>query len=280
MILYVDVRGFSAFLCCRYRNSWIATGLYRLWEPNSRIWMKYGKSLLCRSPRSWLLSNGTFLLPPVPELLSLGQPLRDPAFVCCAPYGIGIIAAGHLAFVASALGWLLEWIIRIMNEGVFIVESLPFSVLDGVYIDTFNALFSRCLWSLAYMWIETKTTVPLILHLHSVFCISMDQWIHFQTEVKPSRMTFYSIPGHTAVDFIASGKILFPVRFSLEHDALKIKFHLLPGRLASGVKNILPASSLVRKTQGCSLMVWNGQSILRMKTLRSLFHLMSALIWL
>lgn len=241
-------------------------GLYRLWEPDSRIWDEIWKvTSVSIAAQLATFPMGLFYFHQFPNYFLLANLFVIPLSFVVLLMGIGIIAAGHLALVASTLGWLLQWIIFVMNEGIFIVEKLPFSVLDGVYISMLQCVILMLLVVLAYVWIETKKTNTLIVVSALVILYSMNQWIHFQKEVKPGRMTFYSIPGHTAVDFIGSGKSYFLADSVLEHDALKVKFNLLSCRVASGVKNILPASSLVRKTKGCSLLVWNGQSVLRIE---------------
>jgi len=158
---------------------------------------------------------------------------------------------------------VLEWIIRILNEGVFLVERLPFSVLDNVYISKLQCCILILLVVLIYMWIETKKSAPLIIASSLCILYSMDQWIHLEREVKVSKLTFYNIPGHTAVDFIESGRSYFLSDSAMEHDALKIKFHVLPARLQAGVKNVVKGVTVSRKLDGCALMVWNKKTIVQ-----------------
>jgi len=101
----------------------------------------------------------------------------------------------------------------------------------------------------------------------SSLCIlySIDQWIHIQNDVTEKKITFYNIPGHTAVDLMGSGKSFFLADSVLARDASKIMFHVLPGRLAAGVRNVMPGTALSRKLHGCSLMVWNKQTILQIQ---------------
>ena len=240
--------------------------LYLLWEPNNRLWDEIWKvTSVSIAAQLATFSLSLFYFHQFPNYFLLTNLFVIPLSFVVLLMGIGIIAVGYFDAVASFLGWLLECIIRFLNEGVFLVERLPFSVFDNVHISLLQCCILILLVVLAHVWIETKKSAPLIIA--SALCIlySMDHWIYLQKEVADDKITFYNIPGHTAVDLIGSGKSYFLADSVLEQDASKIRFHVLPARLAAGVRNVLPGSSLSRKLQGCSVMVWNKQTILQIR---------------
>jgi hypothetical protein len=161
------------------------------------------------------------------------------------------------------VGWVLEWIIKILNEGVFLVEKLPFSVLDNVYISKLQCVLLILLVVLIYVWIDTKKLTPLIIASSLCILFSLDQWIHLERDVNQNRVTFYSIPGHTAIDFIESGSTYFVADSTIGEDASMIKFHVLPARLHAGVRTVNQGNALRRELTGCALMIWNGKTILQ-----------------
>jgi competence protein ComEC len=241
-------------------------GLYLLWEPNSRLWDEIWKiTSVSIAAQLATFSLSLFYFNQFPNYFLLANLFVIPLSFVVLLMGIGIIAVGYFGMVASALGWLLEWIIRFMNEGVFIVERLPFSVLDNVHISVLQCCILILLVVLAHNWIETKKSTPLIIASSLCILYSMDQWIHIQKNVTENKITFYNIPGHTAVDLMGSGKSFFLADSVLERDALKIRFNVLPGRLAAGVRNVMPGTALSRKLHGCSVMVWNQQTILQIQ---------------
>ena len=238
--------------------------LYRLWEPNSRlldeVWKITSVSIAAQLAT---YSLGLFYFHQFPNYFLLANLFVIPLSFVVLLMGIGIIVFGYFSGVAFALGWMLEWIIKIMNEGVFLVERLPFSVLENVYISQIQCCALILLVVLVYMWIETKKSLPLVVASSLCILYSMDEWIHLERDVKPGKVTFYNIPGHTAVDFMESGRSYFLSDSALEHDALKIKFHVLPGRLKAGVKNVMQSTAVTRKLKGCALMVWNKKTIVQ-----------------
>lgn len=68
------------------------------------------------------------------------------------PVSFGVMLVGVLFFLTSWIpwlagitGWLLAWSVRIMNSGVSFIESLPGSVIEGLYPDSF---FTVCIYIL------------------------------------------------------------------------------------------------------------------------------------
>lgn len=241
-------------------------GLYLLWEPNSRLWDEIWKiTSVSIAAQLATFSLSLFYFHQFPNYFLLANVFVIPLSFMVLLMGIGIIAVSYFGVVASVLGWLLEWIIRFMNEGVFLVERLPFSVLDNVHISALQCCILILLVMLVHAWIETKKLTPLIIASSLCILYSMDQWIHLQKDVTENKITFYNISGHTAVDLMGSGKSYFLADSVLERDTLKIRFHVSPGRLVAGVRNVMPATLLSKKFHGCSVMVWNKQTILHIQ---------------
>ena len=52
--------------------------------------------------------------------------------------GILLLLISPFSLIASWLGIALEWFVKILNEGIFLVERLPFSLISDVYISAFQ----------------------------------------------------------------------------------------------------------------------------------------------
>jgi competence protein ComEC len=240
--------------------------LYRLWEPDSRFWDEVWKiTSVSIAAQLATFSLGLFYFHQFPNYFLITNLLVIPLSFIVLLMGIGVIFVGYSAGIASVLGWALEWIIRILNEGVFLIERLPFSVFDNVYISKLQCCILLLLVVVIYAWVETKRSVPLIIG--SLLCIlySMDQWIHLQKDVKTPKAIFYNIPGHTAIDFIEAGRTNFVSDSAMAHDVSKIEFHVVPGRLLAGVRNVQAGAAVSKELNGCALMVWNKKTIVQIK---------------
>jgi competence protein ComEC len=238
--------------------------LYRLWEPDSRFWDEVWKiTSVSIAAQLATFPLGLLYFHQFPNYFLLSNLFVIPLSFVVLLMGIGVILAGSFASVAAVVGWALQWIIKILNEGVFLVERLPFSVLDNVYISKLQCVILILLVVLLYMWIDTKRLMPLVIASSLCILFSLDQWIRLGTGVSQKRVTFYSIPGHTAIDFIESGRSYFVADSTIGEDASMIKFHVLPARLHAGVRTVSRGPDLGRELTGCALMVWNGKTILQ-----------------
>ncbi|HEX6892991.1 MAG TPA: ComEC/Rec2 family competence protein, partial [Chryseolinea sp.] len=240
--------------------------LYRLWEPNSRLWDEVWKiTSVSIAAQLATFSLGLFYFHQFPNYFLVANLFVIPLSFVVLLMGIGLILVGYYAAAASALGWALEWIIKVLNEGVFLIERLPFSVLGNIYISKLQCCILLLLVVVIYTWIETKKSAPLIIG--SLLCIlySMDQWIYLQKNVKPGKAIFYNIAGHTAIDFMESGRTYFVSDSAMARDILKIKFHVAPARVQAGVRNVHQGAAVSREINGCALMVWNKKTIVQIK---------------
>jgi competence protein ComEC len=66
--------------------------------------------------------------------------------------GILLLAVSWLSAVADLVGWLLQWLIEILNWTVMVTEKLPFSIISGIHLTTFQCwLIMAALLSLIFM---------------------------------------------------------------------------------------------------------------------------------
>ena len=237
--------------------------LYLLWEPRNRfldeVWKITAVSIAAQLAT---FSLGLFYFHQFPNYFLLTNLFVIPISFVVLLMGIAVIFTNALSSVASFLGMILEWIIRVLNEGVFIVERLPFSLLENIHINSLQCWLLILIVVAIYVWTETKKMTAIVIV--SLLCImfSAVQWVHLKEDVQTSRLIVYKVPGHTAVDLIMNGQSHFLSDSLLGADNLKTRYHLLPARIKAGVRNVQPGYPVRRETIGCALMVWNGISIL------------------
>ena len=215
-------------------------GLYRLWEPKHRFWDEVWKiSAVSIAAQLATFSLGLLYFHQFPNYFLLSNLFVIPGSFIVLILGLVIMAVSFIHPVAVVLGWMLEWIIKALNEVVFVVEKFPFSLLENVHINALQCWVLILMIVMIFLWVETKRFSWLIMV--SLLCIifSIAQWIHFREDVNVQKLTIYKVPGHTAIDFTRNGKAHFLSDSVLKKDMLKTKFHILPNRLIGGVKKIL-----------------------------------------
>jgi competence protein ComEC len=178
--------------------------------------------------------------------------------------GLLLLAVSFFNPLAVAVGWLLESTIKIMNGSVQVVESLPFSLLEDVYITTPQSwVIMGVIIFFVEMWMRRD-----IRYIVGVFflatILSVTQWNHHTTMVNKRVMTVYKVSGHRAIDFIEDGKTYSAIDSVLLHDRDRIRFHIRPNRLLRGVADRESLESLpaLRRFDGYDLLRWGNRTIL------------------
>lgn len=240
-------------------------GIYRLWEPVAWFWDEVWKiSAVSIAAQLATFALGLFYFHQFPNYFLLSNLFAIPGSFLVLILGLVLIAVSFISPIASAIGWALDWIIKALNGVVLVVEKLPFSLTENVYIDALQCWTIILMIGMIYLWVETKK-IHYVVAL-SLICIvfSAAQWNHFYDDVQVKKLTVYNVPGHTAIDFTENGNAYFFTDSVLAGDKLKTKFHILPNRIIGGVNHVSVVDPFVRHLEGCTLMVWNGVTIVRL----------------
>jgi hypothetical protein len=88
------------------------------------------------------------------------------------------------------------------------------------------------------------------------------QWIHFNDSINRKQFVVYSVNGFSALEWIDDGQSYFLADSALQNDQERMRFHIRPNRLNSGVAMIQSALPFHQQIQnGVSVTEWNGNSI-------------------
>jgi competence protein ComEC len=243
---------------------YMQSGLYNLWEPNNR-WLDEMWKVTCVSIAAQLatVALGLFYFHQFPNYFLLSNLFVIPGSFLVLLLGLAILVTGFIPPIASALGFVMEWIIKALNFIVFAIEDFPFSVIENVYITPFQCWLLMGTIVVVLVSIQTRrfTWVWITFFLGIVF--SFTQWYHFQTDIRVQKFMVYNVSGHSAIDLIDHGNVYFIADSALQDDRSKISFHITPHRIKIGGKTIQPGNVFQRKLSGCALMVWKGKSFLQ-----------------
>ena len=174
--------------------------------------------------------------------------------------GIVLLAVSFISPFAFLVGKLLEWMIWFLNWIVFLVEDLPFSLINEIHITTFQCwLLMGSLLAIAFLF-EFRT----IRWLHIAFAIALlfsaFQWFYFYETVDKNQFVAYSINGHYAYEWTDRGQSYFYSDSSLLKDDQRIRFHIKPNRLQTGTAIVNENIQFVKKEHGIEIVIWKGKS--------------------
>ena len=241
--------------------------LYQLWETKNAF-VNWAWQLSCVSIAAQVatFALGFLYFHQFPIYFLLSNLFVIPGSFVVLVGGISLLIASPFAWIASWLGIALEWFVKMLNEGIFLVEDLPLSLINNIYISGVQCLllFLIILGMLLLIRLRKFRFVLLTLFFTSLF--SFLSWHHLVTDIDVPRWTVYRIQGHRVMEWTQNGSSLFLADSTLIQDKMKIKFHVNPSLLVHGIANFQSVSSLSHQSNGMEFLRWNGNSFLFIKS--------------
>lgn len=234
--------------------------IYQLWvAPNAlldKIWQITCVSLAAQFAT---FSLGLLYFHQFPTYFLVSNLFVIPGSFVVLMGGLLLLAVSWLPPVASTVGYALEGSIQLLNAGVFWVERLPFSLLNNVHITTLQCWLIMGIMAGLITLFHFKTLQGLVLAALCSIGFGAVQWQHFHAHVKKAQWVVYRVPGHSVMEFIDRGHSVFYADSILASDAERIRFHLRPNRVQSGVITVQRVSF---PSSDVWIRVWKGKTIL------------------
>lgn len=239
--------------------------LYQLWEaPHwllDNIWQITTVSIAAQLAT---VSLGLLYFHQFPVYFIFSNLLVIPLSFVVLVLGLAVLVFSAIVPLTAFLGWLLKVFIYLMNASVTLVESLPFSLLDNLYITTDQSWLIMLVLICGVLLIQYKRFYYLVGALVFAAILSTSQWWHFNKSVDKRELIVYKVPGHCAVDFIRTGQAFLLTDSTLLFDEEKTRFHIRPNRLISEIARteVFPEEKIVKISKGCRLIAWEGRTML------------------
>ncbi|HNR74390.1 MAG TPA: ComEC/Rec2 family competence protein [Cyclobacteriaceae bacterium] len=175
--------------------------------------------------------------------------------------GILLLTLSWIPLMADLMGWLLQWLIELLNWTVITTEKLPFSIISGIHITTFQCwVIMGILFSLILMLeYRRMKLIGLTIFLCAILLLSQVQ--HFNQNLNVQQFVVYSVSNHTAMEWISQGKSYYRADSALLQDTERTRFHILPNRLQHGVKETHQQIPFEKIYSGYPLYRWQNQTI-------------------
>ena len=244
---------------------YIQRPLYNLWETKSSF-ADWAWQLSCVSiaAQSATFAWGLLYFHQFPVYFLVANLFIIPGSFVVLVAGILLVLVSPFDFIATWLGISLEWFVKILNEGIFLVERFPYSLISNVSISVFQCLL-LVVSVLAGLWLlRTRTFQPLLLITLCIILFSSASWKQYHNDVKKSSLIVYRIKNQSAIEWLGEGHSFFLADSSLLTDRGKIGFHIQPNRVIRGVKTVHTISAAdLHATSGLQFYTWKGKTFLR-----------------
>ncbi len=166
-------------------------------------------------PNYFLLTN--FLAVPLSSIILIGE-----IFLCILSF---------IKPIALLLGNVLTKLIWILNTHVENIEQLPFSILEGIYINLAQMVLLLVTITAISYWLLEKNKRGLYSGLITFLILVVFRSISFASVNEDKKLVVYNVPKYKAVDLIDGRYFFFIGDDELKNDDYLSNFHLKPSRI-------------------------------------------------
>ncbi len=194
-------------------------------------------------PNYFILTN--FVAVPLSSLIVLGEIL--------------LCAISWIPALALLVGKLLEWLIWLMNTWIERIESLPYSLLDGLQISILQSILLTAVAAGTGYWLIEKSKKAAVIGLAALlFFFIFRSWSFIETK-RQQKIIIYNVPQRRAIDFVDGRKYIFYGDSDLLADDFVRNFHLKPARI---LYRIAPTNLLNGLSIDSNYIIYNKTNIL------------------
>jgi len=108
--------------------------------------------------------------------------------------------------INELLGTFLNWLINFTNNILYKIEKLPFSAIDGLWINTFELFLITFLLILFIFWHSFQKKSVVWMGLLTVFILAISFSVKSVQNFTRHELIFYSLRKNTAIAYIYQGQ--------------------------------------------------------------------------
>jgi len=177
--------------------------------------------------------------------------------------GIVLIVVSAIEPVANIVGFILHWLSWLLNEGVFLVEDWPLSIINNIYIDVLQSWLIMGIVTSLILIFQLKKIKWLYVGLSLSLIFSVTQWIHYFDRSTSRSLFVFNVSGESVFEIMDNGRSSLVADSAFLTDQERIRFHIRPNRLY----NLVDLANNFNGTRiptgkGCRVLKYSGKTIL------------------
>jgi competence protein ComEC len=149
---------------------------------------------------------------------------------------IFLCAISFIPFLASLSGKVLSWLIWLMNSYIERIESLPYSLWDGMQISILQAAFLIIVVAGFGYWLLEKQKGGTWVGIFALLFFVAARSFSFYRSDEQQKLIVYNVPKHQAIDFIEGRNYFFIGDSELLANDFITNFHVKPSRILHRVE--------------------------------------------
>lgn len=241
--------------------------LFRLYEPDSRILDEIWKiTSISIAAQAATFAISILYFHQFPNYFLISNLFVIPLAFVILLVGLGVLVFTFIPVIASAIGFVLEWLIRLLNFLILLMEKLPYAVTENIFITPWECVVLMAMVVLLILLIQLRSIRYFYCFAMLGLAFSFSLWRTHLTIFNSPRFTVYAINGHSAYDLIQNGTAYFFTDTALMNDPDQIRFHVTPNRLQSRANVSMDGKKtpISAGFQGGSITYWNNVTILQL----------------
>lgn len=140
--------------------------------------------------------------------------------------GMVLLLVSWIPYVSTFVGYLVWGAVYVMNWVVEQVESLPFSIIKGLYVSEFEFAMLLLAFVLLLLMVSMQKRRLFIPMLSALLLVMVSVTLRLYGTDGQQGMTVFSLRNHTAVDFVRGGEHVLLADSALMTDESTIDYSL------------------------------------------------------
>ncbi len=174
--------------------------------------------------------------------------------------GSALFALGHVPYLGAAAGWVFNLLLTALTKFIFLVNSIPYALIQGISISVAEMLLLYVAIILL-CWLTEQPRVKVLMAL-VVIAFGLSSFYCAETvyELKQKKIVVYSVPKLRAISFIQGQQVSIDFDTALLNDESSMLYHIRHHWWACGISKEEPVQW--RITPMGKLTEFAGQRIL------------------
>jgi competence protein ComEC len=239
--------------------------LLRLWEPSSwfvsKIWEVTCVSLAAQIATFPL---ALYYFHQFPVWFLLANLVAIPLSFVILVAGLITLAAAVWPAAATFCGYALQGTVWMLKRSVEITADLPLSVIDNIYISTFQFAMLTGIVAVVATLITHRSFVLICVCAVLSFAFAADGWIRTFNNASEKEFVVYQVRNVYGIEFREGFRSYFLADSTFSRNPDAEVYHTAGYRMANGVSSVVPATRqpFVRELKAARLIRWNGYTII------------------
>ncbi len=174
--------------------------------------------------------------------------------------GTALFALGEVPYINFAIGWCFDMLIWLLNKFIFVIDSLPFALIQGISITMIEMILIYILVVLICWLTEERRVKVLIASLFIV--LGLSSFYSYEQIIKPDqkKIVVYSVPKQRAIAFIDGRKVYYAFDSTILQNHSSMLFHVRHHWWDCGIQEEITANS--KRLSFGNLILLSGKKVL------------------